>query len=62
MTGPFYSNASSAPRLKPGQLPCAIGVAEAPGGSIPVGIACRAGHLGGWKWETDEDLGPVEPV
>jgi hypothetical protein len=62
MTGPFYSNASTAPRVKPGELPSAIGVAEVPGGSIPVGIAYSAGRIGGYDWENHRELGPIEPV
>jgi hypothetical protein len=58
----YYSNATRADRVRPGQLPSAIGVVEGPGSSWPIGIAYGAGHLGGWRWDTDEDLGPVEPV
>jgi hypothetical protein len=32
MTGPFYSNASDAPTVEPGRLPCAIGVQAGDGG------------------------------
>jgi hypothetical protein len=60
--GPFYSNASRAPRVGPGRLPCATGVAEVPGGSIPVGIAYGAGRVGGYDSEDDRDLGPAEAV
>lgn len=58
----YYSNASMAPSVKPGRLPSAIGVMQGPDDSMPIGIAYQAGHLGGWRWETDEELGPVEPV
>jgi hypothetical protein len=59
MTGPFYSNASTRPRLAPGDLPFAIGVDESPGGKL-VGIAYPAGHVGGWDWRADEDHGAPE--
>jgi hypothetical protein len=59
MTGPFFSDPSRKPRLAPGDLPCAIGVEESPGGR-QVGIAYPVGHVGGWDWRTDEDHGPPE--
>jgi hypothetical protein len=59
MTGPFYTNASSKPRLAPGDLPFAIGVDESPGGKL-VGVAYPIGHVGGWDWRADEENGPPE--
>ena len=56
----YCSNASSAPRVKPGQLPSAIGVGVPTDISAPIGIAYEAGRIGGYNWENDRDLGPRE--
>jgi hypothetical protein len=61
MSGLFFSNASDAPTVEPGRLPCAIGV-QADDEPIPIGVAYPAGRVGGYDWEDDRDLGPREAV
>jgi hypothetical protein len=62
MHGPFYSNASRAPRVRPGDIPGSIGVSSSPDHYIPIGIASNVGRLGGYDWQADRSLGPVEAV
>jgi hypothetical protein len=45
-----------------GRLPSAIGVGVPLDVSAPIGIAYQAGRIGGYDWEDDRDLGPVEIV
>jgi hypothetical protein len=59
MIGTFYSDASSRPRLAPGDLPIAIGVQDSPG-CKSIGTAYPVGHVGGWDWRTDEYHGSPE--
>jgi hypothetical protein len=61
-TGPFFSNASKAPRVAPGRLPCAIGVVASLASPSPIGIAYEVGRVGEFDWDTDEDLGPREAI
>jgi hypothetical protein len=58
----FYSNASKAPLVKPGDIPGSIGVCDAPDNPSPIGIASEVGRVGGFDWDTDRDLGPREAV
>jgi hypothetical protein len=58
----YYSNASDAPTVEPGRLPSAIGVTPGPDDNMPIGIAYEAGRIGGYDWENDRNLGPVEAV
>src|SRR3954447_22448062 len=62
MTGSYYSNVSKAPRVRPGDLPGSISVIPSPDDPLPVGIASEAGRVGGFDWEADRDLGPLEAV
>jgi hypothetical protein len=62
VTGPFYSNASKAPRVRPGDLPGSIGVSASPDHYMPIGIASNVGRIGGYDWQADRSLGPVEAV
>jgi hypothetical protein len=58
----FYSNASKAPRVAPGDLPGSVGVIRSPGDAMTIGIAFEVGRVGGFGWDTDQDLGPVAAV
>jgi hypothetical protein len=62
MTGPFYSNASNAPRVAPGDVPGSISVIPSPDKPLPIGITSEVGRAGGFDWDTDEDHGPREAV
>jgi hypothetical protein len=58
----YFSSASDKPRLKPGEIPFAIGVLDAPGALMAVGVAYPAGAIGGVDRDTGESLGPLEAV
>jgi hypothetical protein len=58
----YYSNASKAPLVKPGDIPGSIGVCDAPDNPSPIGIASEVGRIGGFDWQADRSLGPVEAV
>jgi hypothetical protein len=58
----YYSNASRAPRVKPGDIPGSIGVTPSPDDHMPIGIASEAGRIGGHDWEADRSLGPKDAV
>ena len=49
----YHSNACRKPRVAPGELPGAIGIAAGPDDSAPIGIAFGAGFIRG-------DLGRIE--
>jgi hypothetical protein len=42
----YHSNASRKPRVAPGDLPSAIGVAAGPDDTMPIGTAFGAGWIG----------------
>jgi hypothetical protein len=58
----YFSNASKAPRVRPGDLPGSIGVSASPEHYMPIGIASKVGRVGGYDWQADRSLGPVEAV
>ncbi len=56
----FYSNASAADQVAPGDLPGSISVIPSPENALPIGIASESGRVGGWRDEIN--LGPREAV
>jgi hypothetical protein len=62
VTKKFFSTASRAPRVKPGDVPGSIGLTRSPDDAMTIGIASEVGRIGGYDWDADEDLGPVEAV
>lgn len=58
----FFSNASRARIIAPGDLPGSISVIPSPDNPLPIGIASEVGRVGGYDWESDRDIGPLEAV
>jgi hypothetical protein len=58
----YYSNASIAEWVAPGELPGSISVLPSPENPGPIGIASEVDRIGGFDWDKDRDLGPREAV